>query len=148
MGTTEIEGVELTSLKIIDNPKGNIYHSMKASDNGYCGFGEAYFSSIGYNTVKAWKRHHRMTLNLTVPVGRVKFVLFDGRDQSPTKGNLMDVILSLENYKRLTVPPGVWMGFKGLSEGLNLLLNIADIEHDPNEQENVPLEQVDINYNW
>jgi dTDP-4-dehydrorhamnose 3,5-epimerase len=143
-----IDGVILTDLKIIENPKGNIYHSMKSSDKGYCGFGEAYFSSINYKIIKAWKRHNKMTLNLTIPVGKVKFVFLDTRPESNTKGNTFEVILSKDNYKRITIPPGVWMGFQGLSEGLNLLLNVANIEHDPHEQENIPMEEFDFKYNW
>ena len=41
-----IKEVVLTPLKIIENPAGNILHAMKASDQGYAGFGEAYFSTV------------------------------------------------------------------------------------------------------
>ena len=37
-------------------------------------FGEAYFSKIKFNKIKAWKYHSKMTLNLAVPHGKVKFV--------------------------------------------------------------------------
>ena len=51
----------------------------------------------------------------------------------------MKIILGASNYKRITIPPGVWYGFKGISKKENLLHNLASIEHDPDEQENVPL---------
>ena len=63
-----------------------------------------------------------------------------------TKGNFIDISLSLENYYRLTVPPGIWMAFKGESKYLNLLLNIADYYHDPNEI--IRLDLNAIEYNW
>lgn len=143
-----IKGLIVTDLKIIPNEKGNIFHSMKVSDPGYVGFGEAYFSTIIGGEIKAWKRHHEMTLNLTVPVGVVKFVLYDDRQDSETYQNFTELTLSTYNYKRLTIPPGIWMGFKGMSDGLNLLLNIANIEHDPKEQENVSQENSNIIYDW
>jgi dTDP-4-dehydrorhamnose 3,5-epimerase len=31
------------------------------------------------------------------------------------------------------VPPNIWFAFKGVGEGINMLTNIADISHDPNE---------------
>ena len=87
-----------------------------------------------------------MTLNLVVPQGAILFVLFDGREGSETFGEIMEVELSQKDYQRLTVPPGIWMAFSGLSEGINLLLNIASIQHDPAEAENLPLRNNLINY--
>ena len=59
----------------------------------------------------------------------------------------MDVTLSHSNYKRLTIPPGLWVAFEGIGMNLNLLLNIADLEHDPQEIiRKTCLE--DINYKW
>ena len=69
-----MEGVTLHPLKHITVPKGDIYHAMKFTDEGYCGFGEAYFSQIEQGQAKGWKRHNRMTLNLIVPIGAVKVV--------------------------------------------------------------------------
>ncbi|GHT75679.1 hypothetical protein AGMMS50262_11720 [Bacteroidia bacterium] len=142
---TIIEGVILTPLKQIFHPQGDVFHGMKKSDAGFMGFGEAYFSTIHQGDVKAWKKHLLMTLNLVVPVGKIRFVLFDDRENSPTKGLFNEFILSLENYARLTVPPQVWLAFQGLDEK-NLLLNIADLEHLPDEIERKPLSE--INYNW
>jgi dTDP-4-dehydrorhamnose 3,5-epimerase len=148
MEHVSIEGVIITPLKQIFHPKGNIYHGLKKADPGFKDFGEAYFSSITPGAIKAWKRHFKMTLNLVVPVGEVKFVLVDGRESSATYKAMMEVILSTENYKRLTVPPGVWMGFQGQGKALNLLLNVADIMHDPDEQENIEQLPLDIVYHW
>ena len=119
-------------------------HAMKESSVGYSRFGEAYFSQVNHRAVKAWKRHKEMTLNLMVPLGEVRFVLFDDREKlSP---QFQEIILSKNNYCRLTVPPMIWIGFQGLSEGDSMLLNIADVEHDPNEVDRKEIEK--INYNW
>lgn len=141
-----IDGVILTSLKRIRHPKGDVYHAMKKSDPGFSGFGEAYFSTVNPGDTKGWKKHVQMTMNLVVPVGAIRFVLFDDREGSTTKGTYQDVCISGENYQRLTVPPGVWMGFRGLGDSLNLLLNLANLEHDPAESENIPLEN--IQFSW
>jgi dTDP-4-dehydrorhamnose 3,5-epimerase len=130
-----IDGVVLTPLKQIFHPLGDVFHGMKKSDAGFAGFGEAYFSTIKKGEIKPWKRHLAMTLNLVVPVGKIRFVVCDGRAESPTHGAFNEFILSpADNYARLTVPPHVWMAFQGIGEH-NLLLNIADREHHPNEVE-------------
>lgn len=139
-----IKDVLITKLDVIDTPGGSVMHAMKESSIGYSGFGEAYFSQVNKGAVKAWKRHKKMTLNLMVPLGEVRFVLFDDREM--LSAQFQEIIISKNNYCRLTVPPMIWMGFQGLSNGNSMLLNIADIEHDPNEVDRKEIEK--INYNW
>lgn len=144
---SHIDGVTLSPLKIIQGDKGNVMHALKSEEQSYASFGEAYFSTIHCNEIKGWKKHHQMILNIIVPVGKIKFVIFDDRKNSPTQNCFFEVILSPENYSRLSVQPGLWMAFKGMNEGLNMLLNIASIPHNPQEAENVSLQT--INYtNW
>ena len=141
-----IDGVILSPLKIIENPLGNIFHGMKSSDLGFMGFKEAYFSTINYNQLKPWKKHLKMTLNLIVPVGKIRFVLYDERKNSDSYRKFLDVSLSEKNYQRLTVPPNVWVSFKGVGNDLNLLLNVANLNHDPNE---IIREKIDtFKFNW
>ncbi|ANE31773.1 WxcM-like, C-terminal [Campylobacter hyointestinalis] len=135
-----MDGVILTPLKQIYNPKGNIFHAMKNSDIGYLGFGEAYFSTIDQNKIKGWKKHTKMTLNLIVPIGEIEFIIYNEKNK-----DFFSVKLSKNNYQRLTVSPNLWMAFRGIGE-YNMLLNLASIEHDPNEAVNVDLDK--IKYEW
>ena len=146
MGTNSIEGITLTPLKRIHHPKGDIYHALKTSESSFIEFGEAYFSTIHFCSIKGWKKHQEMTLNLVVPVGSVRFVVYDDRVDSKTLGKFFDVTISKDNYCRLTVAPGLWMAFQGVNEGLNLLLNIASVEHRPEEAITRNLEE--ISYDW
>lgn len=137
-----IEGLLQTPLQVVSNPKGDIYHAMKGSAPGCQGFGEAYFSTVARGLTKGWKRHNRNTLNLVVPVGEIRFMVFDDRPGSATCGQFADVCLGLStNYARLTVPPGLWMAFQGVGD-FNLLLNIIDREHDPAESDNKDLSEI------
>jgi len=144
MGKINIEGLILSPLKIIDHPKGNIFHGMKKSDNGFSDFGEAYFSTVNNDQIKGWNKHKKMTLNLIVPIGQVKFVIYNRNNK--TDSSFYEVSLSKEKYYRLTVPPGLWMAFEGKREGINLILNIASMEHDPNEVERMDLDKIPYNF--
>jgi dTDP-4-dehydrorhamnose 3,5-epimerase len=146
MGKIDIEDVLLTPLKKISHPKGDILHGMKKSDQGFIGFGEAYFTKVKFGEIKGWNKHKRMTLNLAVPIGIVVFILYDDRERSKTNGNFLSVEISVDAYRRLTVPPGIWLAFKGKSNGINLILDVTDMEHDPDEVERLNLEQIE--YNW
>jgi dTDP-4-dehydrorhamnose 3,5-epimerase len=136
-----IEGVHLTELRRIRTEGGQVLHALKQSEPDFRGFGEAYFSTVERGAVRGWKRHREMTLNLVVPAGAVRFVIHDDRPGSATRGKFQEVRLSpQENYRRLTVTPGLWLAFQGLDAAGNLLLNLADREHDPAEADRAPLE--------
>lgn len=141
-----ITGIGLTELAVIPHPDGDVLHAMRADSEGFSGFGEVYFSTVGRGRIKAWKRHRSMTLNVVVPVGQIRFVIHDDRADSPTCGATHAIDLSRRNYRRLTIPPMLWTGFMGVGEGLNLLLNVADIPHDPSEADRLPVGA--IAFNW
>ena len=134
--------IKITKLSTFPLDSGNVLHAIKKDDEGFNGLGEVYFSFINPNAIKAWKLHHRMTLNLVVPLGMVRFVFLD--IQTPDVSRVEDI--GEKNYVRLTVPPKIWFGFKGISEKSSLVTNIADLKHDPNEvtKKNI----TDFNYEW
>ena len=140
MGILNSKKILISPLKKINDRKGDIFHVMKHFDPGYKSFGEAYFTTINKGHIKGWNRHKKMFLNLVVPIGEVLFVLYDDRDKI-----FSEVKLSIENYKRLTVPPGYWLAFQGKKQN-NYILNIASIPHNKKEIEKVNLGQ--FNYNW
>ena len=143
-----IEGLILTPLQIFQGDSGDVLHGIRNNENSFCGFGEAYFSTINCGAVKGWKRHREMTLNIMVPCGEIRFVLFDDRENSPTQNDFFSVELSRQNYQRLTIPPMVWMAFRGMRKGLNMLMNVASIPHDPEESDSLDLKKNHIPYIW
>jgi dTDP-4-dehydrorhamnose 3,5-epimerase len=134
----------VTPLRRIETVGGDVLHGMKQSDSGYTGFGEAYFSWVSAGSIKAWKRHTQMTMNVVVPLGQVRFVFrclnSDGIEEFRVEE------IGVDRFLRITVPPNIWFGFQGLQTPHNLLLNIANIPHDPDESEHLAL--TDINYDW
>lgn len=142
-----LEGVQLHPLKQISVPKGDVWHAFKCTDEGFVGFGEAYFTHIDAGEVKGWKRHNRYTLNLVVVQGAVRFVLYDDRLESPTKGQFAELILSPEdNYQRLTVAPGLWMAFQGVGNERSMLMDLIPEVHTPEESDKKELDE--IKFNW
>ena len=119
--------------------------AMKRTDPGYFGFGEVYFSWVDAGAIKAWKCHQRMTLNLVVLLGEVSFV-FHLSDQEDSVPAFRVEVIGEDRYARLTVPPGFWFGFQGLGEPRSLLMNVADLPHDPEEVLRKSVEE--IQYNW
>ena len=129
MGLVSLDDILVTPLEQIPTFGGDVMHALKKSDKGFNGFGEVYFSWVEQGSIKAWKCHQLMTLNLVVPIGEVSFV-FHLTNQS---NKFRIERIGLERYARLTVPPGIWFGFQGSATGNSLIMNVADKEHDPNE---------------
>lgn len=141
MGKKLLNKIKVKPLKIISLPAGNIMRALIKKDlkNGI--FGEAYFSKIKFGKIKAWKYHLKMTLNLIVPRGHVKFVFYSSRDKK-----FRVVKIGEKKYFRLTVPPKIWFGFKGIAKPESIILNITNICH--NSKEILRCKKNKINFNW
>jgi dTDP-4-dehydrorhamnose 3,5-epimerase len=143
-----IDGVLISPLKQILDERGKIMHMLRSDDGHFEKFGEIYFSFVYPGVVKAWHLHKKMKLNYAVPYGKIKLVLYDDRKDSPSRGELMELFIGVENYKLVTVPPMVWNGFKGLGNEISIVANCATLPHDPEEIVRVDPSKNDIPYDW
>ena len=143
-----IHDVVITPLKQIVDDRGKVMHMLRRDTKLFDGFGEIYFSFVNSLAVKAWKLHRRLTMNLAVPFGIIKLVLYDERKNSRTKGKIHEIIIGEEDYCLVTVPPGIWNGFQGLGTTRSLIANCATLPHDPNEVERLDIDDLRIPYMW
>lgn len=143
-----MDGVVITPLKQFPDERGTVMHVMKATDEGYRGFGEVYCSTVNPGVVKGWHFHQKITLNYVVLSGMIKFVLYDEREGSSTKGVVKEIFMGDRNFVRATVPPGIWSGFKGIGTGPALVCNIIDLPHDPSETKRCDPHDNHIPYDW
>jgi dTDP-4-dehydrorhamnose 3,5-epimerase len=143
-----IEGVKITPLRQIIDERGKIMHMLRCDAPHFQQFGEIYFSFIHPGVIKGWHIHKKMTLNYAVPVGKIKLVLYDDREGSPTRGELMEIFTGQENYQLITIPPMVWNGTKGIAEITSIIANCATLPHDPDEIERLNPFDKCIPYDW
>jgi dTDP-4-dehydrorhamnose 3,5-epimerase len=143
-----IEGVQVVPLKRIADERGTIFHMLKRTDPHFLEFGEIYFSSVYRGVVKGWHRHRGMTLNYACVFGRVKVVAYDDRVESSTRGELVEVVLGPDNHSLIIIPPGVWNGFKGMSDPFGIVANCCTHPHDPSRSERLDPFENDIPYDW
>jgi dTDP-4-dehydrorhamnose 3,5-epimerase len=147
--STQIEGVIATELRQIQDERGAVLHMLRCDAPEFVRFGECYFSEVLPGAIKAWKCHSAQTQHLAVPVGRIRVVIYDDREASPTRGNLQVLELGRPDaYLRLRIPPGLWYGFRCVSSIPALLANCTDLPHDPGESELQPASQPPIPYQW
>lgn len=143
-----IDGVTITPLRQIHDERGKVMHMLRSTDPHFQQFGEIYFSCVYPGVVKAWHVHDRMVLNYAVPVGKIKFVLYDDREGSPTRGEVQEIFMGPDHYCLVTVPPLVWNGFKGVGGEMAVVANCASIPHDPTEIRRLAPDDPSIPYDW
>lgn len=143
-----IDGVLVVPLKRIPDERGTVMHMLKRTDPHFIEFGEIYFSTIYPGVVKGWHKHADMTLNYACIHGRIKLVLFDDRDGSPTKGQVMEIFLGPDNYSLVQIPPGIWNGFKGMGSEMAIVANCCTHPHDPSRSLRLDPFDNDIPYDW
>lgn len=143
-----IQGVKIKPLKQFFDDRGKVMHMMSIEDNEFIKFGEIYFSTVKPQVVKAWHKHKVMILNYVVIFGEIKIVLYDDRQNSKTKGQIQEIIISPENYNLIQVPAGIWNGFKGISDNFSIVANCATLPHSDSEIERKPYDDKEIPYSW
>ena len=143
-----IDGVILTPLRQIFDERGKVMHMLREDSPVFSRFGEIYFSCTHPGVVKAWHLHKEMTLNYAVIHGEIKFVLFDDRPDSPTRGEIQEFFISPENYMLVTVPPMVWNGFKSIGTAASIVANCSTLPHSADELERRSPSDASIPYSW
>jgi dTDP-4-dehydrorhamnose 3,5-epimerase len=143
-----IAGVGVIPLNRIPDERGTVYHMLKSTDEHFSQFGEIYFSSVYPGIIKGWHRHREITLNYACIFGRIKLVLYDEREGSPTRGELMEIFMGPDNYCLVVIPPEVWNGFKGMSEPYAIVANCCTHAHDPTRTTRLDPASRNIPYDW
>ena len=143
-----IEGVHIRPLKQIPDERGKVMHMLRCDDPWFEKFGEIYFSAVYPGVIKGWHLHRRMTLNYAVVAGTIKLVLYDDREGSPTRREVVELFTGEDNYTLITIPPGIWNGFKGIGVKPAIVANCASEPHDPEEIVRLNPLSEEIPYDW
>jgi len=143
-----IEGVIVQKLKQIVDERGKVLHMLRADSSIFTRFGEIYFSVINPGAVKAWRRHLKMTQHFAVPVGKIKLVLYDNRENPLNSGKIETLEIGEDNYCLVRIPPLIWYGFQGISSFPSLIVNCTDIPYDLAEIERLDENTSKIPYRW
>jgi len=144
-----IQGVKISPLRVISDSRGSVLHMLRSDSDDFLGFGECYFSEVLPGAVKAWKYHYTQVQNIAVPSGKLRLVLYDGRESSSTFGNIIELDLGRpKSYLRVKIPPKIWYGFACIGSLPAILVNCANIPHDPSDTKKIEIGDDFIPYIW
>lgn len=143
-----IDGVSIRQLRQIPDERGKVMHMLRQDDPWFEKFGEIYFSQVYPGAIKGWHLHKLMSLNYAVVSGMIKLVLYDDREGSATQGELLEHFSGEDSYELITIPPGIWNGFKGIGTQSAIVANCSTEPHDPKEIVRMDPFSDKIPYDW
>jgi len=146
----KIHGVRVKRLTRIPDERGTLMEVLRADEDFFERFGQAYVTSVYPGVVKAWHCHRKQTDHFCVVSGMIKLVLADIRADSPTRGVIQEFFLGDDNPLLVKIPPGVHHGMKGLGEPRVIALNIPTVPYDHTTPDEIrlPWNSPEIPYDW
>lgn len=149
--TKEIDGVFLHDVKHVPRDHGIITEIYRPEwDPTNKPVVQVYQSRLFPAAIGAWSCHKIATDRLFVSQGHLKIVLYDDREESSTKGTLLEILAGDYNPAFLVIPPGVWHGVQNLGTADVILLNLPTrgyVYEDPDHYR-LPYNTSNIPYQW
>ena len=145
-----ISGVKTKKLRVIPDERGRLMEILRSDDEVFSQFGQVYMTTAYPGVVKGWHYHKRQFDNMAVVKGMMKIVLYDGRKESDTYGEINEFFAGIHNPILIHIPPFVYHGFKCISSEEAIVINTPTEKYDyadPDEFRLHPHEN-DIPYDW
>jgi dTDP-4-dehydrorhamnose 3,5-epimerase len=147
---SSIDGVLTKPLKVIPDERGRLMEILRADDPIFGKFGQVYMTTNYPGVVKAWHLHKVQEDMVSCVKGMIKLVLFDAREDSPTRGEVQEFFIGEHNPLLVRVPAGVYHGWKGISVDESVVVNIPTemYDYDSPDEHRLPWDTSEIPYDW
>jgi dTDP-4-dehydrorhamnose 3,5-epimerase len=146
-----IDGVRIREARTIPDDRGTV---CVAYDPRW-GFSEepmvyAYEVTIRPGAVKGWILHETYDDRLFLSAGVVKWVLYDDRPESPTRGRLAELYFDEHHRSLLRIPRGVWHAVQNVGEVDSRMVNFptAPYDYESPDKVRLPLDTESIPYSF
>ena len=147
---TNINGVFTKKLNVHADERGWLMEILRCDDKQFDKFGQVYITTAYPGVVKGWHYHKKQIDNLTCISGMMKVVLYDSRKDSPTYKQINEFFIGDKNPLLITVPAGVFHGFKAIGTKIAYFLNVASkaYNYDAPDEFRLPADTKEIPYDW
>ena len=145
-----IDGVKVRKLRHIPDERGYLMEMLRSDWEEYERFGQVYITAVYPGVVKGWHYHKIQTDHFICVHGMAKVVLYDGREGSPTHGEVNEFFMGWQSPTLLKIPPGVMHGFKGISQEMALIVNVPTelYNYEQPDEYRLPAHTDQIPYDW
>ena len=145
-----IDGVNVRKLRLIPDERGYLMEMLRSDWEEYDKFGQANITAVYPGVVKGWHYHKIQTDHFICVHGMAKVVLYDGREGSPTNGEVNEFFMGDQNPMLLKIPHGVMHGFKGIGQEMTLIVNVPTelYNYEQPDEYRLPAHTDEIPYDW
>lgn len=145
-----IQGVKVKKLKVILDERGRLMEMLRNDDELFIKFGQVYLTTAYPGVIKAWHYHKIQTDHFVVVHGIMKIVLYDGRKDSTTFGQIDEYFAGVHNPVLIQIPPMVMHGFKCISEHEAIVINCPTelYNYESPDEYRIDSRSSEISYNW
>ena len=145
-----IQGVKVKVLKANCDERGYLMEILREDDELFEKFGQCYVAMNYPGVIRAWHYHKLQTDAWAVVKGSIKTVLYDMREDSPTKGVVEEYFMGDHGNILLTIPPGVLHGYKTIGVEPSYLVNFPTevFNRDQPDEFRLPYDSDQVPYDW
>jgi dTDP-4-dehydrorhamnose 3,5-epimerase len=146
----KIDGVAIKQLRVIPDERGRLMEMLRSDDEVFERFGQSYVTTTYPGVVKAWHMHKKQNDNVVCVRGMIKLALYDGREGSSTKGEVMEIFLGEHRPILVHIPREVYHGWKCVSELEAYVVNTPTelYDYDEPDEYRLPFDTDEIPYDW
>jgi len=121
-----IDGVKVKELNRFEDDRGWLTEVWRNDEDKFQAV-MSYVSQTSSGVARGPHEHeHQADYFVFIGPGRFKLFLWDNRDDSPTKGEKMEIEAGEGDAKSIYVPAGVVHGYKCISKGPGWCINLPD----------------------
>jgi dTDP-4-dehydrorhamnose 3,5-epimerase len=145
-----IKDVEVKQLKLIPDERGRLMEILRCDEDIFTKFGQVYLTTTYPGVVKAWHFHKKQDDFIVCVKGMLKLVLYDDREDSPTKGEVNQFFIGDYNPTLVKVPKAIYHGWKCISTEEALVINVPTETYNSKAPDEYRLDphKNDIPYDW
>jgi dTDP-4-dehydrorhamnose 3,5-epimerase len=150
MPAPAIQGVEVRPIDSLPDERGLWAAILRAGDAAAGRIEQVSVLTAYPGVVRAWRRHPTRWEYFAGARGVAKLVLYDDREGSPTRGAIAEFYLGPRQPQAVAVPPGVYIGLKGVGDEECLLVHAASESFDPAAPggQRLPWDDPSVPYDW
>lgn len=110
----------------------------------------SYVFTIRPGIIKGWGMHKKHEDRYFILFGEMELVLYDDRDDSPTKGMVSKLYLTEFDRKLVNIPIGVWHADRNVGQKDAVIINFPTITYDHTNPDKyrLPLDTKKIPYSF
>ena len=144
-----IHGVEIKELVTRTDERGFFREVIRVSDEIFPeGFGQWSHTMSYQGVAKGWHVHQRQVDWWYVAAGTIKAALYDTRSDSPTHGQIQEVLMGDGQPPIvLKIPPGVAHGYRVLNGPAHIFYVVSN-EYNGSDEGRIPHDDPTIGYDW